>query len=254
MQLLESSISTLDTGVSDYPRLTRVLATTRHFELVSSHDLTTAQATLVDEIKPEIEGLLGRVEGYLGKLERREKGLVAKSELLEGRLVRPRSSSGARAGVGGGKAGPGGGNGEGQGLSALEEAKLQQLRQKRERLSYAVSRLELQAGQRERQLRKRSGLGRKSRAYCGLASCRRSYHHLVILRSTLPTASSPAPHHPPSKTPPPSPPQPLPPPDQKLIRWYFWSSTTPPPYRHLPTPTHPNASPPPENQERHKRV
>ncbi|KAK4555254.1 DASH complex subunit spc19 [Recurvomyces mirabilis] len=136
MQLLESSISTLDTGVSDYPRLTRVLATTRHFELVSSHDLTTAQATLVDEIEPEIEGLLGRVEGYLGKLERREKGLVAKR--------------GGKVGSGGGD----GGNGGGQSLSALEEAKLQQLRQKRERLSYAVSRLELQAGQRERQLRK----------------------------------------------------------------------------------------------------
>ena len=29
MQLLESSINTLDTGVHDYPRLTKVLQTTR---------------------------------------------------------------------------------------------------------------------------------------------------------------------------------------------------------------------------------
>ena len=39
-------------------------------------------------------------------------------------------------------------------LNKMEELKVQQLRQKKERLSYAVSRLELQAGQRERQLRK----------------------------------------------------------------------------------------------------
>jgi DASH complex subunit SPC19 len=39
-------------------------------------------------------------------------------------------------------------------LSAAEQMKLQQLRQKKERLSYAVSRLELQANQRQRQLRK----------------------------------------------------------------------------------------------------
>ena len=46
------------------------------------------------------------------------------------------------------------GSGAAGGLSGVEEMKLQQLRQKKERLSYAVSRLELQAGQRERQLRK----------------------------------------------------------------------------------------------------
>lgn len=40
------------------------------------------------------------------------------------------------------------------GLSSLEQLKMSQLRQKKERLSYAVGRLELQAGQRERQLRK----------------------------------------------------------------------------------------------------
>ena len=39
-------------------------------------------------------------------------------------------------------------------MSNLEALKMSQLRQKKERLSYAVSRLELQAGQRERQLRK----------------------------------------------------------------------------------------------------
>ncbi|KAF7187595.1 DASH complex subunit SPC19 [Pseudocercospora fuligena] len=144
MQLLESSINIIDSGVNDYPRLAKVLQTTRHFELVSEHDLTTAQATLLSEIQPEVSNLLSRVETYLDKLERREKSLMAKAELQEGRLAQPsrsRSKSPARK--------PGA-----SGINNLDEMKLQQLRQKKERLSYAVGRLELQASQRQRQLRK----------------------------------------------------------------------------------------------------
>ncbi|KAK0937954.1 DASH complex subunit spc19 [Friedmanniomyces endolithicus] len=163
MQLLDSSIAILDSGVSDYPRLAKVLQTTRHFELVSSHDLTTAQATLLSEIQPEVSALLLRVETHLDKLERREKSLIAKAELQEGRLSRTsagrNSSSGARQSAGGRSSTANGSAATATaaattGLSALEEMKLQQLRLKKERLGYAVSRLELQAGQRERQLRK----------------------------------------------------------------------------------------------------
>nr|POE62540.1 dash complex subunit spc19 [Quercus suber] len=145
MQLLESSISILDAGVNDYPRLAKVLQTTRHFELVSEADLVTAQSSLLSELQPEVSNLLSRVELYLDKLERREQSLIAKADLQEGRLSRssapPKktaSSSATRRDA----------------LTDLEEVKMQQLRQKKERLSYAVSRLELQAGQRERQLRK----------------------------------------------------------------------------------------------------
>lgn len=109
----------------------------------------------MSEIEPEVATLLSRVEIYLDKLQRREQSLIAKAELQEGRLSRPaaaqRTSS---AGPEGGKANPtaeGAGTG---GLSQVEVARLQQMRQKKERLSYAVSRLELQAGQRQRQLRK----------------------------------------------------------------------------------------------------
>ena len=117
----------------------------QHFELVSEHDLTTAQSSLLSEIQPEVSNLLSRVETYLDKLERREQSLIAKAELQEGRLSQPsRSSYGTKSPKVKG----------GTGLSSVEEMKLQQLRQKKERLSYAVSRLELQAGQRERQLRK----------------------------------------------------------------------------------------------------
>ncbi len=128
--------------------MTDVLSTVyQHFELVSEHDLTTAQSSLLSEIQPEVNTLLSRVETYLDKLERREQSLIAKAELQEGRLSQPsRSSYGAKPGSIGGSGG--------SGLTAAEEMKMQQLRQKKERLSYAVSRLELQAGQRERQLRK----------------------------------------------------------------------------------------------------
>ncbi|SMR64651.1 unnamed protein product [Zymoseptoria tritici ST99CH_3D1] len=140
MSLLESSISILDSGVSDYPRLSRVLSTTRHFELVSEHDLTSAQSTLLSEIGPEVEVLLGRVEKYLDGLERREKGLIAKADLQEGRLGSGSKDAGRKSPV--------------RGTGTLEEMKGLQLRQKKERLSYAVERLELQASQRQRQLRK----------------------------------------------------------------------------------------------------
>ncbi|PNS19601.1 DASH complex subunit SPC19 [Sphaceloma murrayae] len=153
MQLLDSSINILESGVSDFPRLSTVLQTTRHFELVSESDLRDAQSSLLNEIQPEVESLLSRVDTYLDRLERREKSLIAKCELQEGRLGRASSGrlSGAKS------PGPGSrqhGAGASEGLKGLEEVKAMQMRQKKERLSYAVGRLELQASQRERQLRK----------------------------------------------------------------------------------------------------
>ena len=88
-------------------------------------------------------------------MARREQSLQAKAELQEGRLSNPnqggRQSSASRQSATG--AGTSSSSAAG-GLSSLEQLKISQLRQKKERLSYAVGRLELQAGQRERQLRK----------------------------------------------------------------------------------------------------
>ncbi|KAH0008583.1 DASH complex, subunit Spc19, partial [Aureobasidium melanogenum] len=147
MQLLDSSISILDSGTSDFPRLAKVLQATRHFELVSEPELQNAQSSLLSEIQPEVESLLDRVAAYLDKLQRREESLIAKCELQEGRLSsrhpqqqyhpRPSANPSSHAAA-----------------NPLEELKMQQLRQKKDRLSYAVGRLELQANQRERQLRK----------------------------------------------------------------------------------------------------
>ncbi|KAJ9641457.1 DASH complex subunit spc19 [Coniosporium tulheliwenetii] len=154
MQLLDSSISILDSGVNDFPRLAKVLQTTRHFELISEPDLLAAQASLLSEIRPEVDNLLNRVSNYLDKLERREQSLIAKCELNEGRLsqdsssafAKPQNARKASSSYGASRQSVGG-------VSAMEEFKIKQLRQKKERLSYAVERLTMQAHQRERQLR-----------------------------------------------------------------------------------------------------
>jgi DASH complex subunit SPC19 len=133
--------------------------TAQHFELVSEPSLQTAQQTLLSSLEPELNALLSRVETHLDKMSRREQGLIAKADLQEGRLSNPaqqhntgsssRQSSRSRQSTAGASSSM-----AGAGLSNLEQLKMSQLRQKKERLSYAVSRLELQAGQRERQLRK----------------------------------------------------------------------------------------------------
>jgi len=89
--------------------------------------------------------LLQRVSVHLDKLERREQALIAKAELQEGRLSQHGRRSPSRSsakGIPEVKAG------------SMEALKMKQMRQKKERLSYAVERLTLQAQQRERQLRK----------------------------------------------------------------------------------------------------
>ncbi|KAF1841336.1 DASH complex, subunit Spc19 [Cucurbitaria berberidis CBS 394.84] len=148
MQLLDSSINILDEGVNDFPRLAKVLQTTRHFELISESDLQTAQSALLSEIRPEVDNLLKRVENYLDKLERREQSLIAKCDLNDGRLgrdstggsgTRPSSKASQRSG--------------GKAVSAQQELRFKTLRAKKDRMSYAVETLEMQAKQRERQLR-----------------------------------------------------------------------------------------------------
>ncbi|KAL4872380.1 hypothetical protein BDV12DRAFT_162102 [Aspergillus spectabilis] len=144
--LINSSISILDAGVSDFPRMCKVLQTKRHFELLPEPTLREAQQALLDEITPSISHLLLLASNHVEKLSRREQGLRAKCELQEGRLNSSESrQSVARAHSQ--RSVPCGG-------SAAKAAELRRLVQKKERLKYAVERLELQSTQRERQLRK----------------------------------------------------------------------------------------------------
>ncbi|KAE9967511.1 hypothetical protein EG328_008162 [Venturia inaequalis] len=154
---LSSSIRTLDQGVNDFPRLAKVLQTTRHFELISEPSLQSAQSALLSEIQPEVTSLLTRVSTYLDKLERREQSLIAKHDLQQGRLDSSSSTRPASRGRPKSFSKPTSGNAGRDGkanLTGLDIMKMKQLRQKKERLTFAIERLQLQAGQRERQLRK----------------------------------------------------------------------------------------------------
>jgi DASH complex subunit SPC19 len=102
----------------------------------------------MSEIRPEVDNLLKRVENYLDKLERREQSLIAKCDLNDGRLgrdstgassSRPASRTAQRSG--------------GKAISAQQQLKAKATKAKKDRLSYAVETLEMQAKQRERQLR-----------------------------------------------------------------------------------------------------
>lgn len=149
MQLLDSSITILDEGVSDLPRLGKVLQTTRHFELISESDLQTAQSALLSEIRPEVDNLLKRVENYLDKLERREQSLMAKCDLNDGRLGRDSMGASSSRPSSRNAQRPAGA----KSMSAQQQLRMKALRAKKDRLSYAVETLEMQAKQRERQLR-----------------------------------------------------------------------------------------------------
>ncbi|KAI9652123.1 MAG: hypothetical protein M1829_001853 [Trizodia sp. TS-e1964] len=154
LQLLDSGISILDSGVNDFRRLAKVLQTTKHYELISELELKAAQNSLREEIAPEVEHLLRKVETQLERLDRKEQSLIAKADLQEGRLKQQtqRNIGNAR------RREPAVQGFEDASRKVKEEKertlqKLTALRQKRDRLSYAVERLTLQGQQKERQLR-----------------------------------------------------------------------------------------------------
>ena len=119
----------------------------KHFELISETDLQTAQGALLSEIRPEVDNLLKRVENYLDKLERREQSLLAKCDLNDGRLGRD-STGGSTSRPASRAAGS-----NARAVNAQQELRYKQLKARKDRLGYAVETLELQAKQRERQLR-----------------------------------------------------------------------------------------------------
>ncbi|OKL60523.1 hypothetical protein UA08_04281 [Talaromyces atroroseus] len=150
LQLLDSSIDILDSGVNDFPRLSKVLQTTRHFELLPEPQLQEAQQSLLDEITPSIAHLLSVASNHVERLARREESLRAKCQLQEGRLSDERrlpSPSSSLSGKANRPARP-------SSDAGAKAVQLRRLVQKKERLKYAVDRLELQSRQKERQLRK----------------------------------------------------------------------------------------------------
>ncbi|KAK7701840.1 DASH complex subunit spc19 [Diaporthe eres] len=155
LNLLESSVETLGTGVSDFPRLGSVLKTVRHYELIPQPTLAAAESSLRDEIGPFVTHLLDRADRQIDRQARRIETLKARSDLNAGRLGRGTaspplpSSSKPRAPPKGKAAGGRKTLDGGAGLRARA------VRQRKEALKYSVERLELEVAQKERELRVR---------------------------------------------------------------------------------------------------
>ncbi|KAF2967716.1 hypothetical protein GQX73_g5849 [Xylaria multiplex] len=142
LSFLESSVTTLESGVSDFPRLINVLKTARHYELIPQTTLQTAEASLRSELAPAITTLLDRADAHIDRVDRRIESLRARAELQQGRL----DNSPSRPA----KAKPGGSQ-----LDGSAKLRARVLKQRREALQYSVERLELEVLQKERELRKR---------------------------------------------------------------------------------------------------
>ncbi|KZL85958.1 mitotic spindle biogenesis protein [Colletotrichum incanum] len=157
LNFLQSSVTALDAGVSDFPRLSSVLRPTRHFELIPQPTLAAAEASLRDEIGPQIALLLDRAEAQIARRERRIETLQARCELLQGRLAQPEGDDGygGAAKKGKGRGIGGGGGGKKKALGGESALRARAVRQRREGLEYSVERLELEVLTKERELRKR---------------------------------------------------------------------------------------------------
>ena len=125
----------------------------RHFELLSEPEIQAAQAALRGEIVPEFRHLLGKVGAQLERMERREKALVARSELLKGRMEGAAAAPlPGRRGVRRGEEPPPTAEMLHAHPSASSAAranadKMRQLRAKKERLQYTIERLSLEKSQ-----------------------------------------------------------------------------------------------------------
>ena len=177
LQFLESSVETLDSGVSDLPRLATVLKTVRvryfsllplipyhivwpvsltsaiyqHYELIPQSSLAAAETSLRDEIGPYIALLLSRADAQIERQDRRIETLKARSELQQGRI---NAATGEHDDSGNGyhhqKA-----RSRGRQLNGEDKLRARAVRQRKEALRYGVERLELEVLQKERELRKR---------------------------------------------------------------------------------------------------
>ncbi|KAI0547528.1 putative mitotic spindle biogenesis protein Spc19 [Xylaria curta] len=145
LSFLESSVATLESGVSDFPRLVNVLKTARHYELIPQSTLQTAEASLRSELSPAITTLLDRADAHIDRVDRRIESLKARAELQQGRLDNDNNPRPSRHNA----------KSKGGQLDGSAKLRARVLRQRREALQYSVERLELEVLQKERELRKR---------------------------------------------------------------------------------------------------
>ncbi|BFZ53175.1 DASH complex subunit spc19 [Savitreella phatthalungensis] len=135
-QILNSSLATLNQGISDFPRLCQVLQNTRHFELIPEAEVLDAQRDLQDEIGPQREELVNRANKALAQLERIEYSLQSKRDLQAVRLQQ-RPSAAHTAPVQADE------DADEEDPALAEQFRV--LRRKKERLQYSLNRIQMEA-------------------------------------------------------------------------------------------------------------
>ncbi|ROW10358.1 hypothetical protein VMCG_02007 [Cytospora schulzeri] len=160
VSLLESSVETLGNGVTDFPRLSSVLKTVRHYELIPQPTLAAAESSLRDEIGPFVSHLLDRADRQTERQARRIETLKARSDLNAGRLGRAEGSAGGLPLLH-----PASASASAPALKRRRSARktldggaglrARAVRQRKEALKYGVERLEMEVAQKERELRLR---------------------------------------------------------------------------------------------------
>lgn len=147
--LLENSVASLDIGIHDFPRMSKVLQANRHFDIVGETDVLNAHHALSDEIQPQIDELLRRADAELARLERKERGLSSKSDLQQVRLQQRPSTRIHAPNL----SSPADGTAASEEDSIANAEKYKSLRAKRERLQFSLDRMKLEVEQKHRQMR-----------------------------------------------------------------------------------------------------
>lgn len=140
VNLLDESFKTLDEAAHDLSRLQKVLSISKVFGLVPELDLENAKQNVRKEVEPQISNIITKVQNEVSKLERKKMNLVSKVDLQQVRLETFQGSSRDSIGRGvtfRGRVVKGSGD-------ELKVARLKLLQNKKERLKYSLSRLNLQ--------------------------------------------------------------------------------------------------------------
>lgn len=139
--LLNDSLKTIDNATKDIPRLKKVLSTNKVFGLVPELDLESAKRNIQNEVQPQINALVLKIEKELSKLKRKKTNLASKVDLQQVRLENAaKSNRDSLSGIKGITA-----NRISKGdIDELKLARLKLLQNKKERLKYSLSRLNLQ--------------------------------------------------------------------------------------------------------------
>ncbi|ODV74495.1 Spc19p [Cyberlindnera jadinii NRRL Y-1542] len=125
VSLLSESLSSLDSQVDDFQRLTTILDQSRIFTLVPETDVLMAKKSLSEEVEPRIMALMERSKLKLSKLERKNANLQSKRQLNDIRISKFKSEEVSIQGT----------------PEELEQ--LRQLRLKKDRLKYKLSSINL---------------------------------------------------------------------------------------------------------------